>query len=109
MSGKESHGLRLDSELIINTGIEPPFDPEEHLDPDMELKHKVLDYDMSSFILESARDVKNEVLKIEQEKGTWRKSILKGILVLFTINVLALVALAALGALMFPMLLCYRC
>ena len=99
MSGKVSHNPRLDSGLVIDKGIEPPpLTTEEYSDPDMELKHKILDYEMSSFILESARDVKNEVLKIEKKKGVWRERILVGTLILFAVNVLALVVLAALDA-----------
>ena len=56
------------SELVIDKKIEPLPVSENLPDPDMEIKHKVLDYEMSSFILESAKDVKDEVLNIEKKR-----------------------------------------
>ena len=115
MSDKKSCNPPLDSETVIKKEIKPLqgsgkhllenpdiFAPEEvsdpDYDPDLEIKHKLLDYEMSSFILESARDVKEEVLNIEKKKGFWRKCILVGTLILFIVNVLALITLAVLDA-----------
>ena len=58
----------------------PLDEPSGNPDYDLEHQEKLINLEMSQFILESARAIRKEIMDLEKKKTTWRDKILKWLL-----------------------------